>query len=531
MTSVSRKIHSRRRLAALTFLSNISLDGTHRDTNLGELTFNLKCKSVGYCPSSNDGTESLNDVEPSKEIKQESQAKKDHNKETEITQSASVIIKKLKRRDSEYRDQESFDHFCDQLQNRNKDRVHKFVSEAKARLCNLSQKRRLSHQKSIESYGLPSGNSTESLAVPGLCRSRKTSLCPSETTFPTTVEVKFIKNLKECRNDAERMVLVSEKKSPFVLFSVLPFNRLQGSSKSELKLEGSRRRHASSMRQLALISDGPNPFDLLSMLGAEKPQEGQDISYGELLAPSYSFKKKFHDCAPESDNTFRFPYQIYSGSYSADSMARINMKLVTQPKAVDKSSDKEEFAFCHPWQTCFASYHPNLLDDPELIAGKHSTLLVFPSYITSVIDYVKPSDLKKDLNDKFKERFPHVKLTLSKLRSLKREMYKIARHECNIDLSIVAQAFVYFEKLILKILVNKHNRKHCAGACLLLSAKLNDVRGLDLSLLLEKIESVFRINRKDLMCLEFGVLVALEFSLLLNTSEILPHYQRLLYES
>lgn len=45
----------------------------------------------------------------------------------------------------------------------------------------------------------------------------------------------------------------------------------------------------------------------------------------------------------------------------------------------------------------------------------------------SFIQYAKPFEIKRGINDQFSDTFPHIKITLSKLRRIKKDICNIAK--------------------------------------------------------------------------------------------------------
>jgi hypothetical protein len=125
-------------------------------------------------------------------------------------------------------------------------------------------------------------------------------------------------------------------------------------------------------------------------------------------------------------------------------------------------------------------YDPTVLDDPELTTGRHRTVMNLPCFRASIIPYVKGGVLKAELNEHFRAQHPTVppSLTLSKIRKLKRVMLELCMEE-NVELSSIALAYVYFEKLVLRSEVTKENRRALAAGCVLLAVKFNDRKCFD----------------------------------------------------
>uniref|UniRef100_A0A8C2EMK0 CDK5 and ABL1 enzyme substrate 2-like n=1 Tax=Cyprinus carpio TaxID=7962 RepID=A0A8C2EMK0_CYPCA len=317
-------------------------------------------------------------------------------------------------------------------------------------------------------------------------------------------KVHFIKNMRQYDTRGSRVVLICAKRSLCAAFSVLPYGESYHTSDS--KLEAQRQRHSSG-----------GGGDMVPGLEGVEVDFGKTVSYARFLLPTNALVRQ-KSSGPPDISTAQMPV----------SRNRINGQKNFTPSRIN-SAVGQDTCVLHGVDE-LSDYDPNLLSDPQWPCGKHKRVLIFASYVTTVIEYVKPSDLKKDMNETFKEKFPHIKLTLSKIRSLKREMRSVSE-ECGLQPVTIAMAYVYFEKLVLQGRLNKHNRKLVSAACVLLAAKISsDLKKQEVKQLIDRLEERFRINCKELISLEFTVLVALEMALYLPDSKVMPHYRRLVQQ-
>ncbi|OQR83417.1 hypothetical protein ACHHYP_14744 [Achlya hypogyna] len=184
-------------------------------------------------------------------------------------------------------------------------------------------------------------------------------------------------------------------------------------------------------------------------------------------------------------------------------------------------------------------YDPNFLDNPEYRQGRHKDVIrgdrkVGP-IVSSILRFVKPHDLKEELNKQFREThawLADAELSLSKIRNLKQEALAMAQRTL-LDISTVALACVYFEKLVLSNLVHKGNRKLYMSACLILALKFNEPLNRDgivgvVKKLLVEIDHVHSLPSRDVLTAEFTVYAQLSFALHVPLREIQPHFARLL---
>ena len=126
-------------------------------------------------------------------------------------------------------------------------------------------------------------------------------------------------------------------------------------------------------------------------------------------------------------------------------------------------------------------------------------------------------------------------MSLTKIRKIKSIYLQLCGDKDSLmDLSTACLASVYFEKLVLKNMVHKTNRKIFAATCLFIACKFNDLVGKSrerTKTILNDITEAFQLkNAFDILSWEFSVFASLEFNLYVDQSEIIPHLKRFLVQ-
>ncbi len=304
---------------------------------------------------------------------------------------------------------------------------------------------------------------------------------------------------------------------------------------------------------------------------------GKGLAYGHMLC-SIRFDNDYSD---KTNNRYE---SFLRGSDGEDENDDENINAQIE-YIINREQSEWYKEFCKGWQHERESqrereklYNAYYIDDPRLRQGARKTVItkLGPMYTFSVIRYANQKTLKNELNEDFAELHPWIppSLTLSKIRNLKRETLEYWKRQ-DLEISTLALAVVYFEKLIMRKLVIKSNRKLKFATCLLLAFKFNestmmmeddnvnkaikeeqnrrngnnnnndddddngnvsivlnykknDTNEKSANNIFEAAQQIYGIGRKEIIKNEMQVFSELSFGLFTNPNDVVHHFNRLL---
>ncbi|CAI5438750.1 unnamed protein product [Caenorhabditis angaria] len=355
---------------------------------------------------------------------------------------------------------------------------------------------------------------------------------PPDSPTLQSNQFSFLKRLKSTITHVDRWYVCSEQTDlPMAIFSYIPFgseygdplsssfgnNMFRGKFKRSKSIFGSadRIRHHQSFEELrpyifreaedyiSLIINrkkrNPSPFFTLY----DKPRSARDRKEsfrGELSEDIYP-------------GSIDIPQSIFNRDSCSEKGASLEEKYEDIMNRIEEN-DEDEY------------YDPKAFDD--LAKGKR-TVIRLNFFIASTIHLTPSERTKTAINEDFASKYPYIHLTLSKLKSIKREMLQLAKLHF-VDYHTLAIAYVYFEKIITQGLISKDNRKCVAGASLLVAMKLNDYSKTTILEYIENAENQLRESRSDILSYELPLCSALKFKLNPPLEELESHLDKLKFE-
>ncbi|RIB06968.1 hypothetical protein C2G38_2252924 [Gigaspora rosea] len=265
------------------------------------------------------------------------------------------------------------------------------------------------------------------------------------------------------------------------------------------------------------------PNNQLTIVPGRKNSNSLTASLGILSMLGYNDKKS----KPRTSHDNSKPTNVETSKRpKAESFAY----LLTPSNALDPLLEVKDYDPTYLDNPAIKTEIQSPKDTQDFKISKHRSVLSLSGIIGLMSHSTRPSDLKRESNALFRKAHPDIdpSLTLSQIRKIKAKLLTAARHEdLDVELSTVAKAYAYFEKLILKKVVNKSNRRLIGAICLLLASKANDPIGMSYSPLLESLHKHFDVTTKEITEQEFAMFAALDFELYLPTSEFMPHFERI----